>query len=210
LAFNSFKQLWKELGGHLHGSLVEGRVNKNQDKRLHLYQSPTLGEQIRTINKWSNNVMSRQLLLTLGAEKYAAPATLEKGRNAIIDVLKAIGVENTEDILIDNGSGLSRTAHFSAKQMASLLEAAYHDPYMPEFLASLSLTGMDGTLYKRFRKDDLKGRGHLKTGTINGVSTISGYMLNRRGKRFLIVIQQNGGRAAVALQNDILRWTFEQ
>jgi len=210
LAFNSFKQLWQELGGHLHGSLVEGQVNKNKDTRLHLYQSPTLGEQIRTINKWSNNVMTRQLLLTLGAEKYAAPATLEKGRQAIIDVLKTIGVKNTDDILIDNGSGLSRTAHFSAKQMASLLEAAYHDPYMPEFLASLSLIGMDGTLYKRFKKDDLKGRGHLKTGTINGVSTISGYMLNRRGKRFLIVIQQNGGRAAVALQNDILRWTFEQ
>ena len=210
LAFNTFKQLWGELGGHLHGSLVAGRVDRSQDKRLHLYQSPPLGEQIRTINKWSNNVMTRQLLLSLGAEKYGAPATLEKGRQAIIAVLKSVGVANTEAILIENGSGLSRIAHFSAQQMASLLAAAYYDPYMPEFLASLSLAGMDGTLYKRFKKGDLKGRAHLKTGTINGVSTISGYLLSRQGKRFIIVIQQNGGRGAVALQNDILRWTFEQ
>ena len=210
LAFNSFKQRWAELGGHLHGGLIEGKVNKSQDSRLHVYQSPTLGEQIRTINKWSNNVMTRQLLLTLGAEKYKAPATLEKGRQAIIDVLKAVGVAKTEDIFIENGSGLSRTAHFSAKQMASLLEAAYHDAYMPEFLASLSILGTDGTLYKRFKTGDLKGRGHLKTGTINGVSTLSGYLLSRQGKRFVIVIQQNGGSGRVALQNDILRWTFEQ
>ncbi len=210
LAFNAFKQFWQELGGHLEGSLVTGKVDKQKDSRLHLYQSPTLGEQIRTINKWSNNVMTRQLLLSLGAEKYGAPATLEKGRQAIIDVLKAVGVQNTDDILIDNGSGLSRTSHFSARQMGSLLKAAYRDVYMPEFMASLSIPGLDGTLFKRFKKGDIKGRAHLKTGTINGVSTISGYMLNRQGKRLIIVVQQNGGGSKVALQNDILRWVFEQ
>jgi D-alanyl-D-alanine carboxypeptidase/D-alanyl-D-alanine-endopeptidase (penicillin-binding protein 4) len=81
---------------------------------------------------------------------------------------------------------------------------------MPEFMASLSIPGLDGTLFKRFKKGDMKGRAHLKTGTINGVSTISGYMLNRQGKRLIIVVQQNGGGSKVALQNDILRWAFEQ
>ncbi len=214
LAFDAFKQFWTELGGHLLGGLAKGQVNKSTDKRFHVYRSPSLGEQIRTINKWSNNVMVRQVMLTLGAEKYGAPATLKKGRDAIQAILKEAGVPKTNDILVENGSGLSRIAHFSAKQMASLLEIAYHDAYMPEFLASLSLSGRDGTLYKRFSHEDLAGRGHLKTGTIKNVTAISGYMLNRLGKRLIVVMQHNGKDVrrgkGVALQNDVLRWAFEQ
>ena len=213
LTFDAFKQFWTELGGHLHGNFVTGKVNKQQDKRFHIYRSPSLGEQIRFINKWSNNVMVRQVLLTLGAKKYGIPTTLKKGRDAIITVLKDAGIPNTEDILIENGSGLSRIAHFSAKQMARLLEIAYHDAYMPEFLASLSLLGRDGTLYKRFRNEDLAGRAHLKTGTINDVTAVSGYMLNRNDKRLIIVMLHNGKDVhgkGVALQNAILRWVFKQ
>ena len=214
LAFNAFKQFWTELGGHLLGSLKKGSVDKSQDKRLHIYQSPSLGEQIRTINKWSNNVMVRELLLTLGAEKFGAPATLKKGRDAIVNILKDVGVPNTDDIFIENGSGLSRIAHFSARQMASLLEIAYRDAYMPEFLSSLSLSGRDGTLYKRFKNEDLEGRSHLKTGTIKDVTAISGYMLNRQGKRLIFVMLHNGKDVrrgkGVALQNAIIRWAFEQ
>lgn len=214
LAFNAFKQFWTELGGHLEGGLAKGAVDKSQDKRLHVYQSPSLGEQIRAINKWSNNVMTRQVLLTLGAKKYGAPATLKKGRDAVLDILKQAGVPNTDDILIENGSGLSRIAHFSAEQMASLLDVAYRDAYMPEFLSSLSLSGRDGTLYKRFKNEDMEGRSHLKTGTINNVTAISGYMLNRQGKRLIVVMQHNGkdvrSGKGVALQNAVLRWAFEQ
>lgn len=214
LAFAAFKQFWTELDGRLMGGQAEGVVDKSTDKRFYVYRSPSLGEQIRTINKWSNNVMTRQLLLTLGAQKYAAPATLKKGRDAILDVLKEAGVPDTDDILIENGSGLSRIAHFSANQMASLLDVAYRDAYMPEFLASLSLSGRDGTLYKRFSDEDLEGRSHLKTGTINNVTAIAGYMLNRQGKRLIIVMMQNGKDVrrgkGVALQNAVLRWAFEQ
>jgi len=98
--------------------------------------------------------------------------------------------------------------------MGSLLETAYRDAYMPEFMASLSLPGVDGTLVNRFRKEDLRGRSHLKTGTLVAVTAISGYMLNRKGKRFVIVIQQNGKRTGAGrgakIQNALLRWSFEQ
>ena len=214
LAFDAFKQFWTELDGHLLGGLAEGRVDKSTDKRFYVYRSTSLGEQIRTINKWSNNVMVRQVLLTLGAKKYGAPATLKKGRDAILEVLNEAGVPNVADILIENGSGLSRIAHFSARQMASLLDIAYRDAYMPEFLASLSLSGRDGTLYKRFSNEDMEGRAHLKTGTINNVTAIAGYMLNRQGKRLIVVMQHNGKDVrrgkGVALQNAVLRWAFEQ
>ena len=98
--------------------------------------------------------------------------------------------------------------------MANLLIHAYRDAYMPEFLASLSLAGVDGTLANRFSRDDIRGRSHLKTGTLDFVTAIAGYMLNRNGKRMVIVIQHNGkktgaGRGA-KIQDALLRWSFEQ
>ena len=85
---------------------------------------------------------------------------------------------------------------------------------MPEFMASMSLPGVDGTLVNRFRKDDLRGRSHLKTGTLDFVTSIAGYMLNRQGKRLVVVIQHNGKKTGagrgVKIQNELLRWSFEQ
>lgn len=210
--FNAFRDFWSDLRGTLKGSVKLGKVSPN-DEIFHVYSSPTLGEQMRLINKWSNNVMTKQLLLTLGARKFSAPATWEKGRRAVLDVLKESWID-TQGIRLENGSGLSRTAKISARQMGNLLETAFRDPLMPEFMASMSLPGVDGTLVNRFRKDDLRGRSHLKTGTLDFVTSIAGYMLNRQGKRLVVVIQHNGkktgaGRGA-KIQDALLRWSFEQ
>lgn len=211
-AFDAFSYFWHELGGTLQGGLKLGQVT-GEDKLFHSYSSPTLGEQIRLINKWSNNVMTRQLLLTTGANRYGSPATLEKGRQAVTELLASQGVDTT-GMIVDNGSGLSRKSRVSARQMSQLLELAFRDAYMPEFMSSMALSGVDGTLASRFKNDDLKGRSHLKTGTLNNVTAISGYMLNRRGRRLMVVIQQNGSRASSArgakIQDEILRWAFEQ
>ena len=157
--------------------------------------------------------MTRQLMLTVGANRFGAPATLEKGQKAVLEILQEQGID-TKGIVIDNGSGLSRNTRISARQMAQLLEVAYRDAFMPEFMSSLSVPGLDGTLVSRFRKEDMAGRSHLKTGTLNYVTAISGYMLNRHGRRLVIVIQQNGPRASAAvgakIQDEILRWAFEQ
>lgn len=210
--FNAFREIWLDLKGTLKGGLKLGRLSKN-DERFHVYSSPTLGEQIRLINKWSNNVMTRQLLLTLGAKQFGTPGTMEKGRQAVYSILAENGID-TKGIKLDNGSGLSRSAKISARQLADLLAQAYRDAYMPEFLASLALTGVDGTLVNRFRKDDIRGRSHLKTGTLDFVTAIAGYMLNRDGKRMVIVIQHNGGKTGAGrgakIQDALLRWSFEQ
>ncbi len=211
-AFNAFRDFWLDLKGTLSGGLKIGKVHTG-DVKFHTYSSPTLGQQLRLINKWSNNVMTRQLLLTLGAKRFGAPATLEKGQRAVLEILKENGIDTT-GIKMENGSGLSRIAQLTARQMGSLLETAYRDAYMPEFMASLSLPGVDGTLVNRFRKEDLRGRSHLKTGTLNYVTAISGYMLNRFGKRLVVVIQHNGkktgARRGEKIQNALLRWCFEQ
>ncbi len=210
--FNAFRDIWIDLKGTLKGKLKTGRVTKG-DESFHVYSSPTLGEMIRLINKWSNNVMTRQLLLTVGAKKYGAPGTLEKGKRAVLSILAESKI-NTTGINLENGSGLSRKAKISARQMADLLDKAYRDAYMPEFLSSLSLPGVDGTLVNRFRKEDLRGRSHLKTGTLNSVTAIAGYMLNRAGKRMIIVVQHNGNKSGGGrgkkIQDALLRWSFEQ
>ncbi len=210
-AFDAFKQIWTELGGYLGGGLRTGSVQAS-DQRLHVHSSRTLGEQIRLINKWSNNVMTRQLLLTLGAEAYASPGTLAKGRMAILDVLRAQGV-TTAGIIIDNGSGLSRKARLSARQLGVLLQAVWHEPYMPELLNSLPLLGEDGTLVRRLHDSAMQGRSRLKTGTLNGVTALAGYMLTRSGKRLVVVMLHNGRKAGShgqAIQNKVLEWLFEQ
>jgi len=210
--FNAFRDFWLDLRGTLKGNVKLGKVSPD-DEIFHVYSSPTLGEQIRLINKWSNNVMTKQLLLTLGARKYSAPATWEKGRNAVLDILDENWID-TKGIRLENGSGLSRTAKITARQMGSLLETAFRDPLMPEFMASMSLPGVDGTLVNRFRRDDLRGRSHLKTGTLDFVTSIAGYMLNRQGKRLVVVIQHNGKKAGAGrgakIQDALLRWSFEQ
>jgi len=210
--FNAFRDFWLDLRGSLKGNVKLGKVSST-DEIFHVYSSPTLGEQMRLINKWSNNVMTKQLLLTLGAKKMSAPATWDKGRKAVLEVLNANFID-TQGIRLENGSGLSRIAKISAKQMGDLLETAFRDPLMPEFMASMSLAGVDGTLVNRFRKGEMRGRSHLKTGTLDFVTSIAGYMLNRQGKRLAIVIQHNGKKTGAGrgekIQNALLRWSFEQ
>lgn len=209
--FDAFKAAWESLGGEIGGGFQAGVVRKD-DKRFFVHTSRSLAEQVRLINKWSNNVMTRQMLLSLGAKQYGAPGTLEKGRLAVMDVLREQGV-STEGLVIENGSGLSRDARISATQLGALLRAIWHDPYMPEMLSSLPLLGEDGTLARRFRNTVQTGRSRLKTGTLNRVTAIAGYMLTRDGKRMVIVMQHNGrraGSAGRALQNKLLEWVFEQ
>lgn len=209
--FNAFRDFWQILGGKLGGGLQTGSV-KAGDQRYYVHSSMPLAEQIRLINKWSNNVMTRQVMLTVGAKMFDAPATLDKGRLAILKVLIDQGI-STQGLVIENGSGLSRNERVSARQFGELLQAIWRDPYMPELLNSLPLLGEDGTLARRFRQSDLKGRTRLKTGTLRDVSAIAGYMLTRSGKRMIIVMQQNGQRSAGfghSLQNMLLEWVFEQ
>lgn len=211
-AFNAFRDFWRNTGGKFKGSMAIGKVTKG-DVKIHTYYSNSLSEQIRKINKWSNNVMTRQLLLSLGAKAEGKPGTIPKGRKAILAALNTAGIDTT-GMVIDNGSGLSRIARVSAQQHADLLKRAWRDKFMPEFLSSLSLSGLDGTLVNRFRDDDMRGRSHMKTGSLNNVRSIAGYMLSRKGHWMLVVMHHNGTKASSGrgekIQNTLLQWAFEQ
>lgn len=191
-AFGTFVELWRELGGEFTGKLrVEAAPADTQ--ALLNFDSLTLGEIVRLTNKYSSNLMARHLLLTMGGERLGAPATLEKGAAAMADWSRAHGLD-LQDMEIDNGSGLSRRTRISVLQMAKLLSVAYHSRYAPEFLASLPLAGVDGTLRSRMNSTPA-GAVRLKTGHIDGVSGVAGYVTAASGKTYVLVSLVNHARA---------------
>jgi len=191
-AYGSFLSLWHELGGSFDGKL---RVEATpRDAQLVVnFDSLSLGEIVRLTNKYSNNLMARHLLLTLGQESAGPPATLAKGAQAISAWGAARGLD-LQDLIIDNGAGLSRAAQVSVATMAGVLAAAYRSPYAPEFLASLPLAGLDGTLRTRMQSTP-GGSVRLKTGHIDGVSGVAGYVTGADGRAYVLVSLINDARA---------------
>ena len=191
-AFGTFVLLWHESGGDFSGRMLE-RATPADAQPLLSFDSLSLGEIVRLTNKFSSNLMARQLLLTLGEEYAGAPATPDKGVAAIDEWSRERGLD-VSGMDIDNGSGLSRRTRISALQLAKILSAAYHSRYAPEFLASLPLAGIDGTLRSRM-KSVPAGAVRLKTGHIDGVSAVAGYVTTAGAKTYVLVSMVNNPRA---------------
>lgn len=209
-ALFTFRKLWRELGGEFNGKLKLQDTPANAIKVLEQSSEP-LGSVVRDINKWSNNVMAKQLLLTMGAEKSGAPATEAKGIAAVRDWLLASGLK-FDELVIENGSGLSRIERISAAHLGQLLVRAYSSPVMPEMMASLPILSLDGTIRQRLKDSQSQGRAHLKTGSLNGVSAIAGYVLDANGHRHVLVMLVNdtNANASRAAQDALIEWVHQQ
>jgi D-alanyl-D-alanine carboxypeptidase/D-alanyl-D-alanine-endopeptidase (penicillin-binding protein 4) len=173
-AFGLFSALWREVGGKFSGKLKRSVVPAGSAPQL-IWTSVPLGEVIRSINKNSNNVMTRQLVYTLGAQRFGAPGTRENGVRAIREFLEMRGLDVTP-LEMHNGAGLSRDERVSARLLVGVLRSAARSPFAPEFMASLSLGGMDGTMRNRFNSGAIKTVTHVKTGRIDDVSALAGYV----------------------------------
>ncbi len=206
--FGVFQQVWNELGGQLKGGLRVAPVPRGA-RLVMTATSPPLPEVLRDINKFSNNVMARQLFLTLGTLD-GAPSTLGKSQAVVQRWFGGLGL-NTRHLIIDNGSGLSRTERISARELGKLLVHADSSPLMPELVSTLPIAAVDGTLWRRFRRTALAGHAHLKTGSLSGVKAIGGYVHNRHGRRVVVVCIANHPRAAAsaAIQDALLHWAYE-
>lgn len=204
-----FRALWEESGGRWAGDVAEG-VAPPETVPLLEFESPPLGELIRPLNKHSSNVMARMLYLSLGEEKFGAPATLEKSAKAVRDILRAEGLEFPE-LVLENGAGLSRSERISAASMGRLLLAAYRSPYFAELESALPIVAIDGTLKRRFDGSAVKGRAHLKTGSLKDVRALAGYLIDRNGRRLALVMFVNHPNAAQAeaAQAALLEWAYE-
>lgn len=199
-----FRALWKELGGTFKGQ-VRAAVTPPQAKLLAFQESPALAEIVRDINKYSNNVMARQLYLSLGEGQ--GPNTTEKSRLRIDQWLSGRNLHFPE-LEIDNGSGLSRQERISAGSLNRLLLDAWNSEVMPELVSSLPIVGTDGTMRRRLKASEASGRAHIKTGTLDGVKSAAGFAQNAKGQRYVVTFLINHPRAAAgqAAIDALLLW----
>ena len=211
-AYGAFKMLWQQWGGTMQGGFGKGTAPKGT-RPLLTWRSRQLGEIIRPLNKWSNNVMTRSLLYTIGETRYNPPITREQGAAALSEHLAKRGLD-TSALVIDNGSGLSRNTRVTARFMVDLLDLAWHSPTMPEYISSLSIAGKDGTMRRRFRGRAESGRMHLKTGRLDDVVAIAGFVYAKSGKTFMVCMLANHRNVhrgpGNELQEALLSWTFRQ
>ena len=209
--YGVFKTLWEANGGQITGGVGSQTAPADREPFVS-FTSPPLADVIRSVNKFSNNIMARQLLLTIGAELIGPPGTVEKGREAIGLVLASRGLALI-DLHLENGAGLSRESRISARDLGRLLLDASDSRYQAEFISSFALGGLDGTLRRRFTQEDLRGRVHLKTGRLDDVFAMAGYVYSRSGRQFIVVGIQNSKGAhqgpGEEAETALVRWVYE-
>ena len=190
-ALKAVEGMWRSMGGQLTGSVRDGVVPAGL-KPAWENQSPALAEVVRDINKYSNNVMTQQVLLTLGKERMGV-GSLEAGRTALAQWWQ-LRWPAAEMPLVDNGAGLSRNARISAQALGRMLQAAWGSSVMPEFVASMPISGMDGTL----RRSKASANAHLKTGSLRDTNALAGYVHGNSGQRYVLVALINHPNAGAA------------
>ena len=195
-AAGAVRAIWNELGGSIQGHDRQGTVPKTATLLARAF-SPDLAEVIRDINKYSNNTMAQQLFLSIGAQyRSDVDGDDAKGAQRMIRQWLAQKGITAPHLVMENGSGLSRAERVSAREMAMMLQSAWQSPYQAEFMSSMPLVGMDGTMRKRLKTTAMAGEGHIKTGTLNTVRAIAGYSRDDNGTTW----------AVVAILNDPKPW----
>lgn len=201
-----FRTLWQELGGEIDGRFVAGPAPAGA-RTLAESTSPALPEVLRDMNKWSNNVIARHVLATLGAESEPGRDSAVAGSKVVERTLAGSGIP-TETLVIENGAGLSRNERISADTLGRLLLAAWRSRSMPELIASLPIAGRDGTARRRVANSPAAGAAHIKTGTLDGVRSLAGYVQGASGHRYIVVLLINHPNASAGrdVQDALLEW----
>jgi serine-type D-Ala-D-Ala carboxypeptidase/endopeptidase (penicillin-binding protein 4) len=188
----------------LRGVRVKGQVRHGTAplgaRLLVVAESESLGEIVRKLDKTSNNFVAEQLLKTLGAEKKGPPGSWSKGVEAVEDFLAEAGIARGAYVM-KNGSGLNDTNRFSARQTVTLLREMWRRfPVMADFVAALPVAGKDGTT--RWRMEGCEGRLRAKTGTLESVTSLSGYVETAGRDRlvFSILVNDFPGRAHLTVR----------
>src|SRR2546428_1409771 len=189
------------------GIKVTGRVRRGAAPQtatlIQSYDSPELGEIIRDMNKISSNFIAEMVVKTLGAELKGTPGSWPKGLEVAEDLLAELGIPRGTYVL-KNGSGLNDTNLFTARQIATLLQAVWKRfPVASEFVSSLGIAARDGTMRLRMEGTDAAGRLRAKTGTLERVTALSGYVQSLGGERYVFSVLVNdwAGKSAPVISS---------
>ncbi len=198
----TLKQMLAQRGVKVRGRVKQG-VTPAKAKMLYVAQSDTFDIILKRLNKLSSNVIAETIVKTLGAETRGAPGSFQKGVEAVEAFLERdVGIPRGTYVM-KNGSGLNDANRFSAAQLDKVLKFMFERfPLAPEFLSSLPIAGKDGTLKYRFEGSDAVARLRAKTGTLENVSALSGYVQAAGGERFIFSMMVNDypGRSGPVVQ----------
>ena len=213
-----FTAAWELAGGTwTHAPTGKSGTVPLASRLLLQFEGIPLADDVQDINKYSNNVMARQLMLTLALEKMGKPATTENGELVIQSWLKGLGLQFPE-LVIENGSGLSRTEAISAEHLTQLLVAARNLSVADSFYNSLPIAGTDGTMRNRlmahlrkFLHLKKKPEARIKTGSLADVRAISGYVMSKSGKMYAVTSFINHPNAWRGLEahDQLLAWLLD-
>jgi D-alanyl-D-alanine carboxypeptidase/D-alanyl-D-alanine-endopeptidase (penicillin-binding protein 4) len=163
---------------------------------LAVHETPLL-QAITRANRDSKNIYAECLCKRMGAEASGNSGSWKNGSEATTAFLKKIGVDSSQ-FKLDDGSGLSKENRVTAGVISAVLCHNYFSPNSKMFTDSLAVAGSEGTLKNRFAGSPLRGRVLAKTGTVHGVSALSGYLYARNGKRYVFSILFNNDTAGTA------------
>jgi len=194
-----FRTLWEGLGGSWTGRAREA-AGPASSQLLARHAARPWGEVLRHLNKTSDNAEARLLFLLLGVPAMAANPQASTAELAAREV-RAWFADNRIDatgLVLDNGSGLSRSERISPWQMVSLLKAAWGSRHAHDFIATLPTAGVDGTLRNRLKNGPATGWARLKTGTLKNVVALAGYVNDSRGRPWAVAMMVNHDKAGQA------------
>jgi D-alanyl-D-alanine carboxypeptidase/D-alanyl-D-alanine-endopeptidase (penicillin-binding protein 4) len=198
LAENLFRSVWAGIPG---ATPWRGRVRAAaapaDTRPLARRESRTWGEVLRPLNKTSDNALTRLLFLELGVREQGSDTTtptLELAARSVRRWLRGHGIDDT-GVVLDNGSGLSRSERISPDQMARMLVVAWRGPHAADLVMSLPVPGVDGTMRNRLRDSPAAGQARLKTGTLRDVVALAGYLRGPDGRPWAVAMMVNDPRA---------------
>jgi serine-type D-Ala-D-Ala carboxypeptidase/endopeptidase (penicillin-binding protein 4) len=219
---------WKAAGGQITGGITEQAAplqmtaKTAQSRRLTkapkvmkarrpyaTLDSKQLLDAVREVNKWSNNLISRNIFLSLSKGFPGTSASLAGAQSAIENWLLTKGF-NVGDLVVENGSGLSRNEKGKARALGQLLREVSFTQIDKEFRSSMSVAGVDGTMGGRLKRSDMQGKIFIKTGTLSDVRAIAGYVTAKSGQIYAVVglvNHPNATRAVPALDH-FIEWVF--
>lgn len=213
MLYSTVSKIWTaDMAGTIAGQDFVIAATPENAKLLAKVESEPVSEVLAMINKKSNNVMAQQLFLSIGGKQTGNGDTSEKAYQGIQQWFKSRGLDFPE-LVMENGSGLSRKGQISARHIAELLIDAYQHPEHDAFINSLPIMGVDGTLKKRMKGSHVAGHAHLKTGTLNNAKALAGYVTADDGETYIVAILHNDPAVkykARPIHDALIDWTARQ
>jgi len=191
------KALWQELGGSWQGSVHDGSVPAGA-RLLVERRSETLADLVKQATKRSDNTMVRTLYLTLGVERAQRQGsmgdTLADARLAVQDWLTRHDIDPT-GLVLENGAGLSRLERITPAQLAAVLRVGALSDWSAEYQTSLPIAALDGTMRNRLHGTVAAGRARIKTGSLDDVAAVAGYVRDSADRSWVLVAIANQPQA---------------